>query len=442
MNLHFAKLIRSGNMVLRSNKYYGKSLSGEFKELGVGFDFEGVKDLISDLQHLKNNGIYDKLFIIFKNWEDPVNVSTSAYKELQSISPLLTRAISNNLTPEKSNAFSSSIDYYSFYQVYRFLEWVYSMNLGRSLLEEDIKAIFSSDIQEKIVLGLENFDRTLATEFNDNFFYEVNEVEWTDKHTERFFDKLHDLLTSKSFNKMGNREISFQREIKRIAKFLTVCNTVNKGKTYITTIEVINAYKTIFKIIKTDITGLINKKEYKGLLICPLCNGYYNLQEDETPDDFIKCSCGGTLTYTNSLEEVKHYVETFKELVIDEKGLIAGAITSLTFALAFDSVLLIVLLSGFITVLMAKNYTDSFRYGFLTGNISGSLFFIAVFTFGIIISEAKLHQLDAIGGSTVFVFIMVLGVLAIYCGKIGISLFKSKNKLKKIIVQNVSMYIV
>ena len=418
-------------MTLRTNNRYSRSIRGELEGLGVGFDFESVKDLILDLQYLLDSGIYGELFNIFKNWEDPINVSTKAYKELQSISPLLTQAVSNNLTPENSNIFSNYIDYYSFYHFYRFLEWIYSMNLGRYLREEDVKSIFSSSITEKIILELENFDQVHSTtNLDDHFFHNIKEVKWTGSHTEKFFDKLHDLVITKSFDEIGNRELSFKRELKRITKFLAVCCTVNKGKQNITTIEVISAYKILFKIIKTDITPMINKKEYNGSLICPTCNGYYSLQEDEIPDDFIRCSCGGDLVYIQSLDGMKYCIDTAKKVMIDEKGLIAGAVTSLTFALVFNNILLIALLSGIITVLMAKNYTNEFKCGFLTGSISGSLFFIAVFIFGIIISGIKLNQLSSVGESTIFIFILVLGVLAIYCGRIWTFLAnKSKNNI-------------
>ncbi|MEL7670769.1 hypothetical protein [Methanobacterium sp.] len=401
-------------MALRTNK----SIKGELENLGIGFDFESVRNLISDMQYLVDNGIYGNFFNVFKNWEDPVNVSAGMQNELQSISPLLTQAVSNGLTPEKSNIFSSYVDYYSFYHLYRFMEWVYSMNLGRGLQEEDVKAIFSSNIIEKIILGQENFEHVSPSTLNDSFFQDIKEVIWTDKHTEKFFDKLHDLLISKSFNQMEDREIAFKRELKRIAKFLTVCCTVGKGRRYITTIEVISSYKLLFKIIKMDIRHLVNTKEYKGLLICPVCNGYYYLQEDEIPDDFIQCSCGGNLVYSMSLENVKHYVGSFKEMVMDEKGLIAGAITSLMFGLIFNNVILIALLIGIVTIIMAKNYTDGFKYGFLTGNISGALFFMAVFISSIILSGVKFNQIPSIGGSTIFIFIMVVGVFAIYCRRI------------------------
>ncbi len=409
-------------MSLKHKKRYGRCIREELEDLGAIFDFEGVKDLISDLRYLKYNHIYDQFFDIFKNWEDPVNVSAGMHKELQSISPLLTRAISNGLTPQNGNIFSSSIDYFSFYHAYRFLEWIYSMNLGRHLHKEDVKAIFSSDILEKIILGLKSFDQMRSTDnFDDSFFYHINEVKWTDKYTENFFDNLHDLLASKSFNEIGNREISFQRELKRVVKFLAVCSTLSGQRIYITSTDIIIAYKTLFKIIRIGITDFVNKKSYKGVLTCSKCNGYYDLQEEEIPDDFIQCSCGGALTYVMSPEEVKSNPENFK---IVEKGLVAGALISLIFALVFDSALLIALLSGIVTVLTAKNYTDSFKYGFLAGNISGSLFFIAVFLFGIILSEFNLNQLSSINQSIIFIFIVVLGVLTIYCGRIGIFLVK------------------
>jgi len=47
------------------------------------------------------------------------------------------------------------------------------------------------------------------------------------------------------------------------------------------------------------------QKEIKGYLICDRCNGYYELQNDESPGDFAsECSCGGNLIYSNSLEVI------------------------------------------------------------------------------------------------------------------------------------------
>ena len=40
-----------------------------------------------------------------------------------------------------------------------------------------------------------------------------------------------------------------------------------------------------------------------GYLVCDECNGFYELQPRESPDDFdLTCSCGGELKFHNSLD--------------------------------------------------------------------------------------------------------------------------------------------
>lgn len=38
-------------------------------------------------------------------------------------------------------------------------------------------------------------------------------------------------------------------------------------------------------------------------LICERCGGYYQLEEDESPEDFDRCQCGGQLIYTEHIED-------------------------------------------------------------------------------------------------------------------------------------------
>ncbi len=42
-----------------------------------------------------------------------------------------------------------------------------------------------------------------------------------------------------------------------------------------------------------------------GYLVCSECNGYYKLQENETPEDFEKCECGSLLTYYESIPSME-----------------------------------------------------------------------------------------------------------------------------------------
>lgn len=46
--------------------------------------------------------------------------------------------------------------------------------------------------------------------------------------------------------------------------------------------------------------------ESAGYLVCSGCDGFYELQEDETPEDFDKCECGSPLVYYKTKEELEN----------------------------------------------------------------------------------------------------------------------------------------
>ena len=45
-------------------------------------------------------------------------------------------------------------------------------------------------------------------------------------------------------------------------------------------------------------------KKVPGFLVCDTCGGYYELQSDESPDDFSdECECGGKLIHQKTCPE-------------------------------------------------------------------------------------------------------------------------------------------
>lgn len=68
--------------------------------------------------------------------------------------------------------------------------------------------------------------------------------------------------------------------------------------------------------------------ESAGYLVCSGCDGFYELQEDETPEDFDKCECGSPLVYYKTKEELENRfksssnenLESLKsnEVIVDE----------------------------------------------------------------------------------------------------------------------------
>lgn len=56
--------------------------------------------------------------------------------------------------------------------------------------------------------------------------------------------------------------------------------------------------------LNDDGEKLKSDEEEQGYLICEECHGYYKLQEDESPEDFAECECGGKLKYHKDIDEI------------------------------------------------------------------------------------------------------------------------------------------
>jgi hypothetical protein len=81
-----------------------------------------------------------------------------------------------------------------------------------------------------------------------------------------------------------------------------------------------------------------------GYLVCEKCEGYYELKEGESPEDFSdKCECGGKLEYVETIEGSKNYDVNEGVSNIDNnlekiklKSVSIGAISSLLIILLID----------------------------------------------------------------------------------------------------------
>lgn len=93
------------------------------------------------------------------------------------------------------------------------------------------------------------------------------------------------------------------------------CSAVNDSRLEIEAEDVVKAYKTFLKLIKTDVTkykaiperlqGIDGYHDKNGYLVCQKCAGYYKLKKGESPDDFSDtCECGGKLLFKTSLKKI------------------------------------------------------------------------------------------------------------------------------------------
>jgi hypothetical protein len=237
-----------------SNKDFGSFAVDKLKK---NHDVDGLEDLISDLMFLVDNGFYSRLLDVYANWEEPVPLSHPESAEIASKSRLLILA-HENLKHSPVKLFSDLIDFFSFTYLYPFFEWVYSMYLGRRLTAEDVRKLLSNDMGVRVVFGLEDFDKIEGTpELTPEFFQKLRKLEWRDKKTKKLYKEFIYIITKFALSGQASGQTSFNIRQEEIVLFLAGCSAVNEEKEKIDEKDVIRAYKTLFKIIKTDISKLI-----------------------------------------------------------------------------------------------------------------------------------------------------------------------------------------
>lgn len=229
----------------------------ELKKLKNKYPDEDIDGLVVLLIELLDSGIYFDLFDIFSNWKEPVSAMSDNSLEIASESYLLTLAHEN--LNHKPGIFSSDlINYPMFYYFFPFLEWIYSMNLERDLMPDDVLNLFKSGLGEKITFYLLDFDRIEENpEITNDFFQKLKKIKWENRKTKDFYSRMERVLRFHAFNGYGVKEASFLTTQMDIILFLSGCSSVKENRQKIITEDVLIAYKTLFKIISTDISKLI-----------------------------------------------------------------------------------------------------------------------------------------------------------------------------------------
>lgn len=262
-------------------------------------DVDDVIILLQEFTELWEENLWGSLFKVHQNWQETRVMTTKNGKINLPESFVLIQAIKNGIQPGR-NSTGLSIDYDSFRNLYIFLEKLHSHYLGRDLIEDDLWALYQSDLVERILGALDQFNIFKGYLFLKNeFFIELNQLVW-EQEAELFFLKFQNLLISFLFEKQGSAEKTFNLELKKVLILLAHASAILSDNLCIEMQHVLRSYKTLFEIIKTDITIFTDKRYYNGYLACTSCNESYKLLEHEAPHDFSKCSCGGNLEYVSS----------------------------------------------------------------------------------------------------------------------------------------------
>ncbi|MDP3485836.1 MAG: hypothetical protein Q8S06_10090, partial [Methanobacteriaceae archaeon] len=103
-----------------------------------------------------------------------------------------------------------------------------------------------------------DFDRIEENpEITNDFFQKLKKIKWENRKTKDFYSRMERVLRFHAFNGYGVKEASFLTTQMDIILFLSGCSSVKENRQKIITEDVLIAYKTLFKIIRTDISKLI-----------------------------------------------------------------------------------------------------------------------------------------------------------------------------------------
>ena len=210
------------------------------------------------------------------------------------------------------------INFPDFYFLYKFLEAVYFLNIGHFLKKEDLEKLYFCRLDENIISNLDDFEDLSSREITTEFFVKLKHLEWENKETDTFFNQLNraridmiydftefsDIDYSGSMTPSGigldrpnlqmsafpplhkrayvlsgipiNRGVinygiffsilpygspyfNFPATENAFLLFLAGCSAVNSDRDVINENDVIKAYKTYYKLLTTNISGIVDK---------------------------------------------------------------------------------------------------------------------------------------------------------------------------------------
>lgn len=293
-----------------------------------GCDVEGLDEVLIEIRDLKESGLYVELVDAFREENNTSKDRVFTVEELLQVRILKLADVylrHGNLIDNM--ILRSFLTAKHFISIYSFIEFTYCVFIKKPTSFDDALNIFFSRLDERLILALDRFDQVSLEELpepNADYFKALKKLKWKNKNAKEIYNKLMDLMFEVMYFVLDYPDLS-----ERIGKLSTYrstedlfiltlasCNAVNNSRLKVEAKDIVIAYKTLFKLIKTDVTqykaipeliqgidGYNRPAEDNGYLVCKECNGHYKLESGESPDDFDRCHCGGELEYVENIEK-------------------------------------------------------------------------------------------------------------------------------------------
>lgn len=235
-----------------SSKRMAEKLKKEFK-------VTELEEIVNDLMEMSSSELYWKYFQVVqleeKIWEPGWDLTESEKKNIRLIN-LAYENLSN--PPLNIYPITDLIEFLSFYVMYRIFEDIYYIYKGSKMNHTDSLKIFYGKLDERVIFGMDKFDTISQNpESTPEYFQQLKKVDWKDNETKKLYKKLHELMNDNFIEKRTTTNAKFTATENAFIRFLAACNAVNNNRIKIEKNDVIIAYKTYFKLLKTDITKLM-----------------------------------------------------------------------------------------------------------------------------------------------------------------------------------------
>jgi hypothetical protein len=281
-----------------------------FSYLG-GLDIRGLDGILSEIKNIRDSGFYKKLIDASNSdkFDGDIDFLGDLPKhriEILSYDNLKKGGLFTTIFTKSIITVQDTLTLYSF------IESVYFMHKS-PLEKEDMLNIYFSGLDERIIFALDDFNTVELENLPEptpEYIKSLGKTYWEEKKLYKKLNKLMFEVMDFSLNYPDFKDWSseYRSTEDLFVQFLAACNAVNNGRLGIGTEDTIVAYKTFFKLIKTDvtkykaiperITDLDNHGDY---LVCKKCGTYYQIPEGESVDDYSdNCECGGKLKYLGS----------------------------------------------------------------------------------------------------------------------------------------------
>lgn len=302
----------------RVNASFGRETRKEWNIRMIEEYFGYLKDLnlpglIGILDEIKNNwksGFYEKFMLAFE--ERKMDSRSLTFEELAH-NRLMVLAGSNLPTTNLKTIAFSKTSLNVFRSMRPLIETTYYLNSRHPFSWEDILNIEFSGLDVCLLFALDQFDQIEnIPEPTAEFFQKLGETQIFDKKTSDLYRKLTLIQMHIEGEIFGMNFRDFSTDYgpteDLFLQLLAGCNAVHHNREHIIEEDIIIAYKTFFKLIKTDVTQykaipeLVenmdeDNPDYSDILVCKNCGNFYKLESNESADDFKSCHCGGELKY-------------------------------------------------------------------------------------------------------------------------------------------------